>query len=136
MTREEYLKSIILKKYKSLRQFALDVGIAPSTLTTILNSGIGGTAIDTMFTICDKLDIQIALFHPNKNIQTFENTEKNNFINIHGLNEIGIEKVNSYVEDLKSIEIYTQKNSSDTICNFDSAIDITETIKTNKVNKN
>lgn len=61
--------------------------------------------------------------------------KKNDIVNVHGLNGIGIAKVNSYVEDLKNIEMYTQKNSSDTICDFDSAVDVTETISTHKINK-
>lgn len=62
MSREELLKKEILNQFKSLRQFAKAVGIAPSTLTTILNNGIGGTSIDTMIAICDKLHLDVNFF--------------------------------------------------------------------------
>ena len=100
MTREQFLKNEILKKYKSLRQFAIEVGIAPSTLTTILNSGIGGTAIDTMFNICDKLNIGIENFRPST---TVANPSKS-----LGLNELGIQKVKDYIEDLKNNPNYRE----------------------------
>ena len=104
MTREQFLKKEILKKYKSLRQFAIEVGIAPSTLTTILNSGVGGTAIDTMFNICDTLRIGIENFRPNADVEEP--------INEIGLNEIGVKKVKDYIDDLKNNPKYTVESSA------------------------
>lgn len=122
MTREDFLKNEILKKYKSLRQFALDVGVAPSTITTILNSGIGGTSIDTMFNICDKLDIKISKFHPNNNNSTYD----------IGLNDAGIQKVNAYIEDLKNNPYYSNKNQSDNLVAEDKSNKYKSSIETKK----
>lgn len=57
MTREQKLRNIILDRYKSLRQFALEADIPYSTLMTLLSRDIGGASFDGVVRICKKLDL-------------------------------------------------------------------------------
>ena len=57
MTKAEILKAEILKQYKSVRQFALEMGIPYSTLVTALDRGIEGMAYGTVIRMCDKLSL-------------------------------------------------------------------------------
>lgn len=118
MTREEILKREILGKYKSLRQFATEINIAPSTLTTILNNGIGGTSIDTMLLICEKLNLDINMFREDDFENDFYTPKEKNVINMYRkLNDSGKEKTEDYINDLVSNPNY---------CANDNVIQITE----------
>lgn len=57
MTREQKLRNLILDKYNSLRQFALEADIPYSTLMTLLSRDIGGASFDVVIKICKKLEI-------------------------------------------------------------------------------
>lgn len=57
MTKAEILKQEILRQYKSVRQFALDMEIPYSTLVTALDRGIEGMAYGTVIRMCDKLSL-------------------------------------------------------------------------------
>lgn len=57
MTKAEILKQEILKQYKSVRQFALEIEIPYSTLVTALDRGIEGMAYGTVIRMCDKLSL-------------------------------------------------------------------------------
>lgn len=57
MTREQKLRNMILDRYKSLRQFALEADIPYSTLMTILSRDLGGASFDVVVKICKKLEI-------------------------------------------------------------------------------
>lgn len=57
MTREWQLRKLILERYPSLRQFALEAGIPYSTLLTLLNRGVGGASFDIVLQICNHLNI-------------------------------------------------------------------------------
>lgn len=57
MTREQKLRNLILDRYKSLRQFALEADIPYSTLMTILSRDLGGASFDVVVKICKKLEI-------------------------------------------------------------------------------
>lgn len=57
MTTEEKLKEYILIKYKSIREFVLDVGIPYSTFDTILKRGIMNASIGNIVKICVALEI-------------------------------------------------------------------------------
>ena len=48
MTREERLRSLILDRYASVRQFSLHAGVPYSTVMTLLARGIGGASFDTV----------------------------------------------------------------------------------------
>lgn len=57
MSREQTLRNLILDRYSSLRQFAIEADIPYSSLMTILSRGIGGASFDMMMQICHKLQI-------------------------------------------------------------------------------
>ena len=57
MSRELILRNLILDRYVSLRQFAMEVGIPYSTLMTLLGRDIGGASFDIVIKICRKLEI-------------------------------------------------------------------------------
>ena len=58
MSRELYLRNLILDNYPSLRQFALEADIPYSSLMTILSRGVGGASFDIVMQICNKLQIE------------------------------------------------------------------------------
>ena len=55
MTKAEVLKKEILRQYRSVRQFAIEMNIPYSTLVTALDRGIDGMAYGTVIKMCDKL---------------------------------------------------------------------------------
>ena len=55
--REQFLRSCILDKYTSLRQFAAQVDIPYSSILTLLTRGIGGASFDTVMRICHALEL-------------------------------------------------------------------------------
>lgn len=55
MSREDYLKELI-KKQGTQREFALKIGMPPSTLFSILRN-VGGASIDNIIKICAGLGI-------------------------------------------------------------------------------
>lgn len=55
--REQRVRNLILDRYPSLRQFALEAGIPYSTLMTLLSRDIGGASFDVVISICRELDI-------------------------------------------------------------------------------
>ena len=57
MTKAEILKREILRQYRSVRQFALEMNIPYSTLVTALERGIEGMAYGTVIRMCDKLSL-------------------------------------------------------------------------------
>lgn len=57
MTKEELLKQEILSQYKSVRQFAMELGIPCSTLSSALDGKLDGMAYGTVLKICDKLNL-------------------------------------------------------------------------------
>lgn len=57
MTREQMLRNLILDRYKSLRQFAIEAEIPYSTLMTLLARNVGGASFDVVVKICRSLGI-------------------------------------------------------------------------------
>ncbi len=55
MSREDILMGLIKAKYRSLRNFSIESGIANSTLNSMLTKGIGGTSVDTVMKVCSLL---------------------------------------------------------------------------------
>lgn len=60
MTREEYLNKLIQDNYPSVRQFANEIGVAPTTLRHILSGGLSSTSLDKIEKICHGLGIEPA----------------------------------------------------------------------------
>lgn len=73
MTREDYLKGLIIKRFGSIRKFAEYTGIASSTITSMLSKGIGGTSVDTVIKICKALGITVEEL---QNIESKDNIKK------------------------------------------------------------
>ena len=57
MSRELFLRNLILDSYPSLRQFALEADIPYSSLMTILSRGVGGASFDVVMQICKILHV-------------------------------------------------------------------------------
>ena len=57
MSRELFLRNLILDSYPSLRQFALEADIPYSSLMTILSRGVGGASFDAVMQICKILHV-------------------------------------------------------------------------------
>ena len=55
LVREERLKKEIRSQFKSIRKFALDMGIPYSSLMSALDKGLAGMAFDTVMAICKRL---------------------------------------------------------------------------------
>ena len=57
MNREQKLRNLILDRYPSLRQFAIEADIPYSTLMTLLSRDVGGASFDVIIKICKQLNI-------------------------------------------------------------------------------
>lgn len=57
MNREQKLRNLILDRFPSLRQFAIEADIPYSTLMTLLSRDVGGASFDIVVKICKQLDI-------------------------------------------------------------------------------
>ena len=58
MNREQKLRNLILDRYPSLRQFAIEADIPYSTLMTLLYRDVGGASFDVIIKICKQLDVE------------------------------------------------------------------------------
>ena len=57
MTTEEKLRTFILTKYRSLRQFTQEIDLPYSTMTTLLKKGVNNSNVQTVIKICQALNI-------------------------------------------------------------------------------
>lgn len=64
MNREQRLRNLILDKYVSLRQFAVQANIPYSTLTTLLSRDLGGASFDRVMQICRALNMNPSELYP------------------------------------------------------------------------
>lgn len=121
MDKTKKLKNIILNKYGSIREFAKVANIPSTTLTSSLDRGIGGMAVDRVIKICDILSIDIKTFEPIENniISKTENKlsekEKSLLNDFNELNDSGRNKVINYTKDLKELPKYKKKSSIDEV---------------------
>ena len=60
----EILKRVLLSRYQSIRQFAVEMGIPYSTLITALERGVDGMAYSTVIRICEALSLNPIDFSP------------------------------------------------------------------------
>lgn len=54
---EDKLKEYILSKYKSIREFTVDIDMPYSTIDSIFKRGIRKASVDNLIKICDFLNI-------------------------------------------------------------------------------
>lgn len=59
MAIENELKSLIINKYKSIRQFSCEVDIPATTIQSILNNGVENAGVKKMTKICNYLGLDI-----------------------------------------------------------------------------
>ncbi len=57
MTTEDKLKDLILKRYHSIREFALTFEIPYSTIDSIFRRGVGNSSVSNIIKICKALGI-------------------------------------------------------------------------------
>lgn len=113
MNKTEKLKHIILSKYNSVREFSKIVEIPSTTLTSALDKGIGGMAVDRIIKICDVLNIDVKTFEPLENISNdanYSEEEQNHIKDLRKLNDIGKNKVINYTKDLIEMPKYQKDN--------------------------
>ena len=111
MTKAEILKAEILKQYKSVRQFAIDMEIPYSTLVTALERGIEGMAYGTVIKMCDKLSLNPVDFSSlerdaSLGAQLLENRVMQNYVK---LNQTGRDKILELMDDFVQIDKYKAK---------------------------
>ena len=108
MNKAEVLKVEILRQYKSVRQFALEMKIPYSTLVTALDRGIGGMAYGTVIMMCDKLNLNPVDFTSLEEGQDLgerivENRVMRDYLK---LNKVGRKKLLDYMGDLALLGKY------------------------------
>lgn len=101
MTIEEELRTLINRRYGSVNRFAQECGLSQSTLFTTLSRGITKANVQTIITICRKLQISTddlcqgritPLQFLNPNVE---------YINLNELNEENQKRLKDYYELLK-----------------------------------
>jgi len=110
MNKTEKLKHIILSKYNSIREFAKITEIPSTTLTSALDKGVGGMAVDRIIKICEVLNIDIRTFEPINN-SLDNNLSKEETIlleNYNKLNKLGKDKLIEYSNDLTETPKYIE----------------------------
>ena len=111
MTKAEILKKEILRQYRSVRQFALAMGIPYSTLVTALERGIDGMAYGTVIRMCDKLSLNPVDFSSlerdtSLGAQLLENRVMQYYVK---LNKSGRKKILELMDDYVQLEKYRLK---------------------------
>lgn len=111
MTKAEVLKDEILRQYRSIRAFALEMGIPYSTLVTALERGIEGMAYGTVIQICDKLGLNPIDFSSlERNASLGEKLLENRVMrNYMALNESGRTRILELMEDYILIDKYQNR---------------------------
>lgn len=78
---EEELKNLILSKYKSLREFSIELNMPYSTLDTILKRGIQKASINNIIKICNCLDISTDELANEKIVAKNDSIKRPNYTN-------------------------------------------------------
>ena len=111
MSKAEILKAEILKQYRSVRQFALDMSIPYSTLVTALDRGIDGMAYGTVIRMCDRLSLNPVDFSPlERGIDLGDRIVENRVMQQYvKLNRSGRKKALEYMSDLSELAKYREE---------------------------
>ena len=111
MTKAEILKKEILRQYRSVRQFALEMGIPYSTLVTALERGIEGMAYGTVIRMCGKLNLNPIDFTSLERDTTIsEQLLENRVMQYYvKLNQNGRDKILELMDDFVQIDKYKAK---------------------------
>ncbi len=111
MTKAEILKKEILKQFRSVRQFAIEMEIPYSTLVTALERGIEGMAYGTVIRMCDRLSLNPVDFSSlerdaSLGAKLLENRVMQNYLK---LNQAGRDRILELMEDFLQIDKYKTK---------------------------
>lgn len=111
MTKAEILKKEILKQYRSVRKFSLELKIPYSTLVTALERGIEGMAYGTVIRMCEKLNLNPVDFSPiekdsSLGVKLLENRVMLSYMK---LNQEGRDRIVELMEDFAQIDRYKLK---------------------------
>ncbi len=111
MTKAVILKKAILNQYRSVRQFATELGIPYSTLVTALERGIEGMGYGTVIKMCEKLNLNPVDFSPlEKDItlggKLMENQVMAKYLK---LNQTGRDKIMELMDDFAQVDRYKAK---------------------------
>lgn len=98
MDKTEKLKHIILSKYNSVREFSKVVEIPSTTLSSALDKGIGGMAVDRIIKICDVLNIDIKTFEPLEIISQNNNPSQEEMELLYSFNTLDINDKNKVID--------------------------------------
>ena len=111
MTKAEILKQEILKQYKRVRQFAIDMEIPYSTLVTALDRGIEGMAYGTVIRMCDKLSLNPVDFSTLEKGEVLgEKILENRVMQYYiRLNKKGRKRILEMMEDYVQLEKYREQ---------------------------
>lgn len=112
MDRSASMKKEILAQYKSVRQFAMEMGIPYSTLVTALDRGIDGMAYSTVIDMCDRLRINPIDFSPmdeDTNSSSRKMLQDKVMKRFLKLNKQGRERILEAMADMVQLEKYAEK---------------------------
>ena len=111
MTKAEILKKEILRQYRSVRQFAMEMNIPYSTLVTALERGIEGMAYGTVIKMCDKLSLNPVDFSSlEKGESLGERILENRVMQYYVLlNKKGRKKILEMMEDYSQLDKYKEQ---------------------------
>lgn len=125
MNREDFLKQKIKESGYNLKDFAAKIDMPYTTLLSIVNKSVGGAALDNIIKICNGLAINIEILNPYvKPISRPKIVKK-----YDGLNPIGKQKADDYINDLLENQKYSQKDMNKYNTEFAVMEDIAKEIK-------
>ena len=111
MEKSVILKDEILKQYKSVRQFAIEMNIPYSTMVTALERGIDGMAYGTVIRICEKLNINPISLKPLEGATVSEQMLENQVMSGYlRLNKLGRDRILETMEDFAALEKYRRES--------------------------
>lgn len=113
---EEKLKEYMLTKYKSIREFAINIDMPYSTIDSIFKRGIANASVTNINKICKSLNISADMLaegeiQPATNKKTLDIPESDieiiqKFLQLNERNKIKIEgKIDDYLEEQKKKSI-------------------------------
>ena len=59
MTKEAYIRALILQRSPNIKEFAASIQMPYTTLLGMLKNGLGGAAVDNVIRVCRALDLTI-----------------------------------------------------------------------------
>lgn len=72
MTTEDKLRSFILSRYKSIREFTIAADVPYTTMKSILDRGIGNSSVNNVIKICKALNISADALANGEIVSRFE----------------------------------------------------------------